>query len=51
MPACLHITNEDSESLCTWLKSDPDLTGSTVRHVEILEFIGGSLKWLKFDSK
>lgn len=39
--ACLHITSEDSEPLCTWLKPDPGLTGSTVRHVEILEFMGG----------
>jgi len=36
---------------CTWLKSDPALTGSTAKHVEILEFTGGSLKWLKFESK
>lgn len=51
VPQCLHIPNEDSASLCTWLKLDPGLIGSTGRHVEILEFTGGSLKWLEFDSK
>lgn len=47
MPESLQVTSEDSESRCACLKSDPGLTGSTMRHVEILEFIGGSVKYLK----
>lgn len=27
--ACFHITSEDSEPLCTWLKPDSGLTGSS----------------------
>lgn len=36
---------------CTGLQPEPGLTASRARHLETLEFIGGSLKWFKFDLK
>lgn len=51
-PASLSVCNQHRLWItCTCLQPDPGWTGTRARHLETLQFIGGSLKWFKFDIK